>query len=181
MVSRTRECVDSFLSLNCPELPSTAWPCRLRHVPGQTVPELTYDDGPFKSGIQALQRAQYGRKLENYQPPSDNPFDSMFGEEIQEPTPEEVQLREIYAAWVDLHVATRRNLQEFEQRGFQLPKMARGHGPVKKLVRLYDGVLLSEKLTTYLARSTERCCSIVRVRIKDFRRHLICVDVIGSS
>jgi hypothetical protein len=115
------------------ELPSTAWPCRLRHVPGQTVPELTFDSGPFFGGLAALQKARYGAKLETYEPPSEDPYDAMFADE-GEPSEDDVKLRELYSKWVDLHAATKRNLSEFEDPRFELPKRARGHKKVKQLV-----------------------------------------------
>jgi hypothetical protein len=55
---------------------------------------------------------------------------------IEEPTPKEVQLKEIYVSWVDLPATTKLNLTEFEQKEFQLPQMARGYEPVKKLVNI---------------------------------------------
>jgi len=116
------------------ELPSTAWPCRLRHVPHQTIPKLEFDDGPFISGVAALQRAQYGAKLQAYEPPSDDVYDVMFEGETEPPTPEEVELKELYAQWVDLHAATKKNLLEFEKPSFRLPAAANGQAGVKKLV-----------------------------------------------
>lgn len=76
--------------------------------------------------------------MAHYQPPSEDPFDVMFGDANDtpsEPTPEQVQLREIHSQWVDLHAATRRNLMEFEKGSFQLMPKATGHEAVKALVR----------------------------------------------
>jgi hypothetical protein len=56
--------------------------------------------------------------------------------ETCEPTIEEVELREIYTSWIDLHAATKNNLRDFERDGFQLPKKAVGHEEVKRLVCL---------------------------------------------
>lgn len=118
------------------ELPSTAWPCRLRHVPGQTVPELTFDYGPFLNGLSALQKAQYGVRIAKYKPPSDDSLYSvMFVEEVAEPTQEEVELKELYFKWADLHAATKKNLLDFENPSFQLPRGAQGHTQVTQLVR----------------------------------------------
>ena len=47
------------------ELPSAVWPCRLRHVEGQTVPELQFHAEPFFIGLKKLQ-SQYGQKMQNY-------------------------------------------------------------------------------------------------------------------
>lgn len=58
----------------------------------------------------------------------------MFEGEPEEPTLEEVQLKELHAQWVDLHVATKKNLLEFERPDFRLPSKAKGHEDVKKLV-----------------------------------------------
>ncbi|KIM23880.1 hypothetical protein M408DRAFT_332082 [Serendipita vermifera MAFF 305830] len=128
------------------ELPSTAWPCRLRHVPGQTIPQLEFDDGPFLSGIAALQREKFGAKLRLYQPPSENIYDVMFEGEPEEPSPEEIRLKELHAQWVDLHVATKKNLLEFEKPDFHLPSRATGHEDVKKLLsQLNDIVRLCHK------------------------------------
>jgi len=103
-------------------------------VPDQTVPQLEFDDGPFKSGLAALRIAQYGEKLKTYRPPSDNIYDVMFEGEAEEPSYEEVKLKELYAHWVDLHASTKKNLLEFETPSFSLPSKAVGYDNVKKLV-----------------------------------------------
>jgi hypothetical protein len=69
-----------------------------------------------------------------YQPPSEDVYDVMFDGEADPPSPEEVQLKELHAQWVDLHAATKKNLLEFERPNFRLPTRARGHADVKKLV-----------------------------------------------
>lgn len=116
------------------ELPSTAWPCRLRHVPNQAVPKLEFDDAPFISGIAALKAARYGARLSSYNPPSEDVYDVMFDEVAQTPTEEEVRMKELHAQWVDLHAATKHNLIQFEQPNFRLPSTATGHREVKNLV-----------------------------------------------
>ena len=45
------------------EFPCTVWPCRLRHVEGQTVPELQYQAEPFLIALKKLQEHQYGQSL----------------------------------------------------------------------------------------------------------------------
>jgi hypothetical protein len=116
------------------ELPATAWPCRLRHVPDQKIPRLEFDDGPFKSGLISLRIARYGEKLRTYQPPSENIYDVMFEGEVEEPTAAEIQLKELHAQWIDLHAATKKNLLEFESPDFCLPSKATGYDNVKTLV-----------------------------------------------
>lgn len=58
----------------------------------------------------------------------------MFEGEVEEPTTAEVQLKELHAQWVDLHVATKKNLLEFESPNFCLPSKAIGYDNVKTLV-----------------------------------------------
>ncbi|KIM23876.1 hypothetical protein M408DRAFT_332078, partial [Serendipita vermifera MAFF 305830] len=128
------------------ELPSTAWPCRLRHVPNQAIPQLEFDDAPFISGIAALKEARYGARLSEYQPPSDDVYDVMFEEETEEPSPEEVRMKELHAQWVDLHAATKENLKLFEQPNYYLPSKATGHREVKDLLsKLNDVVRLCHR------------------------------------
>jgi hypothetical protein len=77
--------------------------------------------------------------MAHYQPPSEDLFDvMMFGDgdaAAGEPTPEQVELREIHAQWVDLHTVTKKNLEEFEKLSFRLRSKATGHKEVKNLVR----------------------------------------------
>lgn len=117
-----------------PELPSTAWPCRLRHVDGQTKPELQFNSEPFLTPLKKLQEHQYGQKLEHYRPPPENMFDELLSDVPSKPSEEELRLKIIHSQWVDLHRDTRRNLLKFEKPGFQLPKTATGEEEVKKLV-----------------------------------------------
>jgi len=116
------------------ELPSTAWPCRIRHVEGQTVPELQFQAEPFVIALRKLQDHQYGRKMQTYQPPPEDMFEALISGAPSEPSEEEVLLRTIHSQWIDLHAATRDNLLKFETPGFKLPPMATGEQNVKSLV-----------------------------------------------
>ena len=116
------------------ELPSTAWPCRVRHVEGQTVPELQYQAEPFLVALETLQVHQYGLKMQTYQPPPENLFEALHSEAPSEPSEAEVLLRKVHSQWVDLHAATCENLLKFETPGFKLPRMATGEQDVKDLV-----------------------------------------------
>jgi len=110
------------------ELPSTTWPCRIRHVKGQTIPELEFQAKPFLSALKKLQAHQYGRKMLTYPSPAeiyDTPSD---------PSDEEILLRTIHRQWGDLHAVTRNNLLKFETPEFTLPPMASGEYDVKVLV-----------------------------------------------
>ena len=115
------------------ELPSTAWPCRVRHVEGQTVPELQFQAEPFLVALKKLQAHQYGRKMQTYQPP-ENMFQALVSGAPSEPSEEEILLRTIYSQWADLHTVTRENLLKFETPGFSLSPMATGEQQVKDLV-----------------------------------------------
>ena len=132
------------------ELPSTAWPCRLRHVEGQRVPELQFHADPFLSALKKLQHHQYGEKMQTYKPPSEDMFEALFSDAPDapsEPSEEEVELRTIHREWIDLHVVTHSNLLEFENPDFHLPRQATGEQDVKNLVSLMrysTGLLLSE-------------------------------------
>ena len=120
------------------DLPSTAWPCRLRHVEGQRVPELQFQADPFLSALTKLQGHQYGQKMRTYQPPSENLFDALLSDALfdalSEPSEEEVELRKIHSEWIDLHADTRSNLLKFESPSFHLPRQATGEQDVKNLV-----------------------------------------------
>jgi hypothetical protein len=155
------ECVDSrtprpMLSITA-ELPSTAWPCRLRHVEGQTVPELQFQAEPFLVALKKLQDHQYGRKMETYQPPPENMFEALLSDAPSEPSDDEILLRTIHSQWIDLHAATRDNLLKFETPGFKLPRVATGEQNVKNLVSFmscWAGLFSTE--TVFSARSIER-------------------------
>ena len=120
------------------ELPSTTWPCRLRHVEGQTVPELQFQAEPFLAALKKLQAHQYGRKMQTYQPPPENMFEALLSDAPSEPpelSDEKILLRMIHSQWIDLHAVTRDNLLKFETPGFVLSRMAAGEQDVKTLVR----------------------------------------------
>ena len=117
------------------ELSSTEWPCRLRHVEGQKVPELHFHADPFLSALNKLQSHQYGQKMQSYKPPSDNILLSDgLSDAPSEPSEEEAKLRKIHSKWIDLHAATRSNLLKFENPHFHLPRQASGEQDVKTLV-----------------------------------------------
>ena len=59
------------------DLPSTAWPCWVRHVEGQTVPELHFQAELFLVPLKKLQAHQYSQKMQNYQPPEENIFEAL--------------------------------------------------------------------------------------------------------
>jgi hypothetical protein len=78
--------------------------------------------------------------MENYQPPSENMFESLLSDDPSdtsyEPSEDEVKLRTIHSEWIDLHAITRANLLKFENPRFRLPNMAAGEQDVKNLVGL---------------------------------------------
>jgi len=115
----------SILSIAA-ELPSMTWPCRIRHVEGQTVPELQFQAKPFLSALKKLQAHQYGRKMQTYPSPAEI--------HSSDPSDEEILLRTIHRQWCDLHVATRDSLLKFETPEFTLPPMASGQNNVRILV-----------------------------------------------
>ena len=115
------------------ELLSTALPCRLRHVKGQTVPELRFQAEPFLAALEKLQYRRYGAKIQTYQSPSKNKLESPLSDA---PSEEEIMLGTIYSQWANLHAVTRDNLLKFETPGFQLPLIATGDLHVKTLVSL---------------------------------------------
>src|SRR5258706_12322572 len=111
-----------------------AWPCRLRHVEGQKVPDLRYQAKPFLDALKKLQDHQYGRKMQNYQPSPDNTFETSLPDAPSEPSDEESLLRTIHSQWADLGAVTRDNLLQFETPGFRLLGMALGEQEVNILV-----------------------------------------------
>ena len=116
------------------ELLPTAWPCRLRHVEGQSVPELRFEAEPFIVALKKLQAHQYGRKMQAYQPPPEYTFEAPHSAAPYEPSEEEILLKEIHRQWINLHDVTRENLLMFETPGFELPLIAIGEKYVKILV-----------------------------------------------
>ena len=111
------------------ELLSTVLPCRLRHVEGQTVPELQFQAKAFLVALKKLQDHQYGRMMQTYR----NDIFELSLPDVP-PGPMEILLGTIHSQWIDLHAFTRDNLLEFERPGFELPRMATGEENVKILV-----------------------------------------------
>ena len=95
--SRTHRHILSIIA----ELPSTVWSCRLRHVEGQTVPELQFHAEPFFIGLKKLQSHQYGQKMQNYRS-TKNIFGALGSDGLSEPSDEEILLGTIQNQWIDL-------------------------------------------------------------------------------
>ena len=122
-----------ILSIIAEFVPRT-WPCRLRHVEGQTVPELQFKAEPFLVALKKLQAHQYGRMMQDYRHPPEHVFEVLLCDAPSEPSDEEILFRRIHSQWIDLHAVTRNNLLRFEKPGFRLPRMAIGEQNVKALV-----------------------------------------------
>jgi hypothetical protein len=122
-----------FYKMPTTELPSTAWPCRLRHVPEQSIPSLTFNPEPFKKGLAKLREHGFGSKMQAYQPPADDPFADILDENAPDPTPSE-DLARIHYKWKDLSKQTRENLLLFERLDFDLRSCAKGSDDVAQLV-----------------------------------------------
>ena len=122
------------------ELRSTVWPCRLRHVEGQTVPELHFQAGPFLSALEKLKTHQGSREMQSYQSWRENTFEALLS---------------------DIDDVTRDNLLKFENPGFTLPQTATGEQDVKNLVSFTVDGYRHSKLNSVLARSIERHHSVV--------------------
>jgi len=138
------------------ELPSTAWPCRLRHVPGQSIPTLTFDPQPFRTGLEKLQIERFGSKMQDYKPPSDDPFDDT--PDIDVPDASTTDYSRIYYSWKALHQQTRKNLLEFETPGFKLLSNVEGRDQVAKLVSALICDESTLKLHGCIAWATKRHC-----------------------
>ena len=119
---------------NTAEFLSTALPCRLRHIKGQSWPLLQFQAEPFLVALKKLQACQYGRKMQTYQAPSENMFEELLSNALSDPSDEEVLLRTIHSQWVNLHAVTRENLLKFETPEFKLSRSAYGDLSVKNLV-----------------------------------------------
>ncbi|KDR69840.1 hypothetical protein GALMADRAFT_230492 [Galerina marginata CBS 339.88] len=129
------------------ELPSTAWPCRLRHVPNQSIPTLMFDPKPFQEGLNNLQDKKIGSKMQDYKPLSDDPFDDTGDTNVLDPLMTESEdYAGIYYNWKDLHQKTRENLLEFENPNFKLLSNVEGRDQVAKLLgQLNDIVRLCHR------------------------------------
>ena len=111
------------------ELPSTAWPCRFRHVEGQKCPVLQFQAEPFLVALKELQARQYSRKMQSYQPPPEDMFEGpLLSDALSDPSDEAMLLRMIHSQWVSLHAVTRDNLLKFETPGFEFTSVTRKEG-----------------------------------------------------
>ena len=131
------------------ELPSTAWPCRVQHIRGQTNPTLEVNAAPFQEAIDRLRQKKYGAMMSDFEPsPRDeaprNMFADFFGgllddapATIRKTDPPDPYKLDIYEKWNSLHPTTKRNLCKFEEPGFRLTSEATGEDEVKKLVSLH--------------------------------------------
>ena len=70
--------------------------------------------------LKKLQAHQYGRKMQTYQPPPENIFDTLLSGAPSEPSDEEILLRTIHSQWIDLHAVICDNMLKFETPGFTL-------------------------------------------------------------
>ncbi|KAG8854780.1 hypothetical protein FRB91_003071 [Serendipita sp. 411] len=113
------------LILPSDEFPSTAWPCRIRHVEGQKEPELQYDQSPFLVALEELRIWKYGAAMMHFEPPKC----------IDKDTPKYLVDRvKIRQQWDDLHPMTKENLLQFENPLFRLEASARGTKAVMDLL-----------------------------------------------
>ncbi|KAI5115402.1 hypothetical protein M0805_001500 [Coniferiporia weirii] len=121
------------------ELPSTAWPCRIQHVQGQTEPHLVlYPPGAtqiFQEGIEALRS-----KLSFVEEDNDwwGTEDFLYGTE--HPGNEMTQ-GDVESIWKDVAPATRANWEIYKQPNFLLPTEARGDANVNKLLAQMNDVV----------------------------------------
>jgi hypothetical protein len=99
---------------------------------------LTFDPKPFRIGLEKLQVNKFGSKMQDYKPPSDDPFEDTTDTNAPNSlmTANE-DYTEIYYNWKDLHQQTRKNLLEFENPNFELLPRAEGRDQVAKLVSIW--------------------------------------------
>ncbi|KAH7918876.1 hypothetical protein BV22DRAFT_1134271 [Leucogyrophana mollusca] len=127
------------------ELPSTAWPCRVRHVRGQAMPSLEIDAPYFQEAIVGLQSKKVGFMMKGYSPPGEKNLFSALFEDSQESnigTAAEITLkRELYKSWVDLHPKTKENLLKFEKNGYHIAEVASGEDHVVDLLAQVNDIV----------------------------------------
>lgn len=109
-------------------------------------------------GLEKLQAHKFGLKMQDYEPPSDDPFNDI-PEDNALTAANEDYIR-IYYNWKDLHQQSRKNLLEFENPNFELLSHVEGRDEVAKLVSdlIYDK--LNSQLSSYkcIAWATKRHC-----------------------
>ncbi|KAI5115401.1 hypothetical protein M0805_004072 [Coniferiporia weirii] len=121
------------------ELPSTAWPCRIRHVQGQTESHLVLcplgSTPIFQKGIEALRS-----KLSLVEEDNDwwGTEDFLYGTEHPG---NGMTHGDVESIWKEVAPATRVNWEIFKQPNFLLPTEARGDANVYKLLAQMNDVV----------------------------------------
>ena len=103
-----------------PELPSTAWPCRVQHIEGQATPSLTVNPAPFQKVIEQLREKKIGDIMANFDPPTyDGTQRNMFSDALEEcsesdkPFAQDVASLDLNKQFVVLIAVCRCKLQRF--------------------------------------------------------------------
>jgi len=100
-------------------------------------------------GLEKLQAHRFASKMQDYKPPSDDPFDDTPDTTVPNPLMTATEdYTGIYYNWKDLHQQTRKNLLEFENPSFKLISNAKGREQVAKLV----STLICDKLDSQLSK-----------------------------
>jgi hypothetical protein len=108
-----------------------------------------FDPKPFQMGLEKLQANKFGSKMQDYKPPSDDPFDDTRDTDVLNPSmTENEDYTGIYYNWKDLHQQTRKNLLEFENPNFELLSEVEGRDQVAKLVSAHCFDLRETRLST---------------------------------
>jgi hypothetical protein len=111
-------------------------------------------------GLEKLQANKFGSKMQDYKPPSDDPFDDTCDTDV--PNPLMTEMNEdytgIYYNWKDLHQQTRKNLLEFENPKFELLSEVEGRDQVAKLVSALICDKVDSQLYKRIAWATKRHC-----------------------
>ncbi|OBZ66419.1 Clamp-binding protein CrfC [Grifola frondosa] len=165
------------------ELPSTAWPCRVRHVKGQQTPNLDIDAAYFQNAIDSLQRHHFGAMMENYRPPKDSNIFAAILDDIPDTlgdsrsvgTDEQAlklmtRKREVYKNWIDLHPTTKSNLLRFEKAGYRIPERASGEEHVLDLLaQVNDVIRLCRRLNVELPKERPRSWPLLEIEFEALR------------
>lgn len=145
------------------DLPSTAWPCRIRHVPRLVEPKLEINLSDYQPTINAIREKQYGNLISRYELQRENlsrttqsrgAFRRVYNfltyqDDNQQESEEQhnkngvaegdIEARKqdiLYRNWIDLAPSTKQNLLIFEDEKFQLRTSVNGIKEVNDLVSL---------------------------------------------